>query len=112
MGAWAADIEADGDLDIVLGTKDGRGGLRNNGDDTFLDTRPFEGFPGYKDLPGPIWTRMVIDAAQIMVRPLHALAMKTGTISGTPARLNFAPVRTINVEDANNDGVLDLLVTG
>src|SRR5271169_1699772 len=35
-GAWAVDIEADGDLDIVLGRKEGVPQvLRNNGDDTF-----------------------------------------------------------------------------
>lgn len=37
LGAWAADIEADGDLDIVLGTKESLPlVLRNNGDDTFV----------------------------------------------------------------------------
>ena len=37
-GAWAVDIEADGDLDIVLGAKGRRRRpcLRNNGDGTFL----------------------------------------------------------------------------
>ncbi len=39
-GAWAVDIEADGDLDIVLGKKDGPPRvLRNNGDDTFTVIR-------------------------------------------------------------------------
>src|SRR6185369_9166396 len=46
-GAWAADIEADGDLDIVLGAR--RGNvivLRNNGDGTFTDTQPFANVNG------------------------------------------------------------------
>ena len=35
-GAWAVDIEADGDLDIVLGANEGLPlVLRNNGDGTF-----------------------------------------------------------------------------
>ena len=41
-GAWAADIEADGDLDIVLGAREGPPlVLRNNGDGSFLPIRPF-----------------------------------------------------------------------
>src|SRR5271168_910222 len=46
-GAWAVDIEADGDLDIVLGAKDGLPlVLRNNGDDTFTPIHPFSGVTG------------------------------------------------------------------
>ena len=46
-GAWAVDIEADGDLDIVLGKKDGPPQvLRNNGDDTFTVIQPFPGVSG------------------------------------------------------------------
>ncbi len=41
-GAWAVDIEADGDLDIVLGASDGLPlVLRNNGDGTFLADSSF-----------------------------------------------------------------------
>ncbi len=41
-GVWAADIEADGDLDVVVGAKDGLPlVLRNNGDGTFLPIHPF-----------------------------------------------------------------------
>src|SRR6185369_1425257 len=48
-GAWAADIEADGDLDIVLGSPDGVPVvLRNNGDGTFVDIRPFAGVSGVR----------------------------------------------------------------
>src|SRR5208282_5867133 len=46
-GAWAVDIEADGDLDIVLGKKQGVPQvLRNNGDDTFTVIEPFPGLSG------------------------------------------------------------------
>jgi tetratricopeptide (TPR) repeat protein len=48
-GAWAVDIEADGDLDIVLGSPAGEPVvLRNNGDGTFLDIRPFPGVSGVR----------------------------------------------------------------
>ena len=50
-GAWAVDVEADGDLDIVLGSPDGVPVvLRNNGDGTFLDIRPFAGVSGVRQL--------------------------------------------------------------
>ena len=48
-GAWAADIEADGDLDIVLGASEGMPlVLRNNGDGTFLPIHPFAGINGVR----------------------------------------------------------------
>ena len=49
-GVWAADIEADGDLDIVLGAKEGAPVvLRNNGDGGFDVQRPFEGVSALRD---------------------------------------------------------------
>ncbi len=46
-GAWAADIEADGDLDVVLGSASGLPTvLRNNGDGTFQPMHPFAGVSG------------------------------------------------------------------
>ncbi len=48
-GAWAVDIEADGDLDIVLGASEGIPTvLRNNGDGTFLPIHPFAGISGVR----------------------------------------------------------------
>src|SRR6202035_547548 len=41
-GAWAVDIEADGDLDVAMGAKEGVPlVLRNNGDGTFTAIHPF-----------------------------------------------------------------------
>jgi hypothetical protein len=46
-GAWAFDVDLDGDLDIVLGTPDGDPiVLRNNGDSTFAVIKPFQGVDG------------------------------------------------------------------
>ena len=50
-GAWALDIEADGDLDIVLGSGEGAPAvLRNNGDGTFVAIAPFAGVSGVRQL--------------------------------------------------------------
>lgn len=113
VGAWAADIEADGDLDIVMGSKDGVPlVLRNNGDDTFLDIRPFEGVSG---LQGFAWADLDgdgdPDAAQIDgAGKLHVFSNeRQGQFRERQLPSNLPPVRTLNVDDINNDGVLDLL---
>src|SRR5262249_35284853 len=52
-GAWSVDIEADGDLDVVLGSPQGVPVvLRNNGDGTFAEIQPFSGIAG---LTGFAW---------------------------------------------------------
>jgi Tfp pilus assembly protein PilF len=49
-GAWAFDIDLDGDLDIVLGAPDGEPVvLRNNGDGTFAHMQPFKGVDGLRE---------------------------------------------------------------
>ena len=46
-GAWAFDVDLDGDLDIVLGVPAGEPVvLRNNGDGSFTTIRPFQGVDG------------------------------------------------------------------
>ena len=48
-GAWAFDVDLDGDLDIVLGSPQGDPVvLRNNGDGTFAVIRPFPAVNGLK----------------------------------------------------------------
>jgi tetratricopeptide (TPR) repeat protein len=48
-GAWAIDVEADGDMDILLGGPQGAPlVLRNNGDGTFTVIHPFNGISGLR----------------------------------------------------------------
>ncbi len=112
-GAWAVDIEADGDLDIVLGSKDGVPTvLRNNGDDTFLAIHPFAGVTG---LRGFAWADFdgdgnpdaaIIDA----VGRLHIfINERQGQFRERPLPANFPAVKALAVADVDGDGGLDLL---
>src|ERR1700734_141454 len=112
-GGWAVDIEADGDLDIVLGANEGLPlVLRNNGDDTFIPIHPFAGISGVR---GFAWADFDGDG-----NPDAAIIDGTGRLHvfmnerqgqfrerALPAGLTV--VKAIAVADANNDGVLDLL---
>ena len=52
-GAWAFDVDLDGDLDVVLGTPSGEPlVLRNNGDGTFVALHPFHGSEGLSAFAG------------------------------------------------------------
>jgi len=112
-GAWAVDIEADGDLDIVLGSEDSIPTvLRNNGDGTFLAIHPFAGISGIRrfawaDLDGdgnP--DAAIIDGAgrlHVFINERQGQFRERALPAGLPL------VKAIAVADANNDGVLDLL---
>ncbi|HTS37321.1 MAG TPA: FG-GAP-like repeat-containing protein [Candidatus Solibacter sp.] len=112
-GAWAVDIEADGDLDIVLGAN---GGvpivLRNNGDGTFLAIHPFAGIAG---LRGFAWADLDGDGnpdAAILdgAGKLHVfMNERQGQFRERALPGDFASVKALAVADANNDGTLDLL---
>jgi hypothetical protein len=110
-GAWAADIEADGDLDIILGATQGSPlVLRNNGDGTFTETQPFAGISGLTDFA---WADLDADgdpdAALIDgAAKLHVFSNeRQGQFTERSVPIN-SPVRAIGGLDLNNDGVLDL----
>ena len=112
IGAWAADIEADGDLDLILGTTEGVPTvLRNNGDDTFLEIHPFIDVSG---LTGFAWADFDADgdpdpALIDVAGKLHVFRNeRQGQFFERAVPGNGAVA--INVADVNNDGVLDLLV--
>ena len=112
-GAWAVDIEADGDLDIVLGASEGSPlVLRNNGDSTFTEIHPFavvSGLRGFAsaDLDGdgnP--DASIIDGSG----RLHIfINERSGQFRERALPASLPLLRAITVADADADGVLDLL---
>jgi tetratricopeptide (TPR) repeat protein len=112
-GAWAVDIEADGDLDIVLGKKDGVPQvLRNNGDDTFTVIQPFPGISGVRafawadfDADGNA-DAAIVDGSE----RLHIFHNeRQGQFREVALPSNLPTVKALGVADTDNDGVLDLL---
>jgi Tfp pilus assembly protein PilF len=113
LGAWSADIEADGDLDVVLGSKEGLPVvLRNNGDDTFLEIHPFAGVSGLQQF---VWADLDADGdpdATLIdgAGQLHVFSNeRQGQFRERPLPAGRPQVRAISADDANNDGVLDLI---
>jgi Tfp pilus assembly protein PilF len=111
--AWAVDIEADGDLDIVLGKKDGPAlVLRNNGDDTFTVIQPFPGIAGVQafawadfDSDGNADAAIVDGAGRLHI--FHN--ERQGQFREVDLPANLPMVKAVGVADTDNDGVLDLL---
>ncbi|HWW74781.1 MAG TPA: FG-GAP-like repeat-containing protein [Pyrinomonadaceae bacterium] len=114
-GAWAADIEADGDLDIVLASKDGAAVvLRNNGDGTFAEQHPFEGVSAPRDFA---WADLDgdgdPDAALLDAQgKLFVFTNeRTGQFRARAAPQNLSAI-ALGVADVNSDGQFDLLLLG
>jgi len=112
-GAWAVDIEADGDLDIVMGQSSGLPTvLRNNGDGTFAVIHPFAGISGIRQF---VWADLngdsnpdaaIIDGAG----HLHVfLNQRAGKFVEASVPAEFSSVKAITAADINSDGLLDLV---
>jgi tetratricopeptide (TPR) repeat protein len=112
-GAWAVDIEADGDLDIVLGSASGLPiVLRNNGDGSFQPIHPFAGVPGIRQF---VWADLdgdgnpdasLIDSAG----RLHFFHNeRSGKFTEQPLPSSLGIVKAIAAADANHNSILDLL---
>jgi tetratricopeptide (TPR) repeat protein len=112
-GAWAVDIEADGDLDIVMGQASGLPTvLRNNGDGTFTAIHPFAGISGIRQF---VWADLngdgnpdaaIIDGAG----HLHIFFnQRAGNFTEKSLPAEFALAKAITAADVNRDGVLSLV---
>ena len=113
-GAWAADIEADGDLDIVLGSPQLKPTvLRNNGDGTFQQMDVFSSIHGINDF---VWGDLDgdgdPDAALIdSAGALHVFSNeRQGQFSERAVPADLSPVRAISLAELNDNSVLDLAV--
>ncbi|MFL5245761.1 MAG: FG-GAP-like repeat-containing protein [Gemmataceae bacterium] len=112
-GAWAADIDMDGDLDIVLAPRAGEPVvLRNNRDGTFKVVKPFAGVEGLRDF---VWADFdndgAPDAAMLDVQgKLHLFANeRSGLFRSIRPPEKLGKLLALAVLDADNDGALDLL---
>ena len=112
--AWAVDIEADGDLDVVMGQASGLPSvLRNNGDGTFTVIHPFPGVSGIRQFA---WADLngdgnpdaaLIDGAG----RLHVfLNERSGNFREIAVPSDIAGAKAIAVADADHAGPLCLLV--
>jgi thioredoxin-like negative regulator of GroEL len=111
-GAWAVDIEADGDLDIVLATPQEPVVLRNNGDGSFTAIHPFAGFTGLKGLA---WVDLDDDGNPDMamidgsskLRFFHN--QRGGVFHELPLPGNLKPIKAVTVADIGGAGTLVLV---
>lgn len=112
-GGWAVDIEADGDLDLVLGTNNGEPVvLRNNGDNTFTPIHTFAGISGVR---GFVWADLngdgnpdaaFIDGAGKLHIFLNQRLGKFSEAIGLPVTGQF---KAVAAADVSHRGTLDLV---
>jgi tetratricopeptide (TPR) repeat protein len=113
FGAWAVDVDMDGDLDIVLGPREGPPILlRNNFDGTFTHLPIFPGVDGARAFAWGDFDNDGAPDAALLDRKgaLHLFANeRSGRFRKWPAPESSQPFLTLTVADVNDDGVLDLV---
>ncbi|HSO76530.1 MAG TPA: FG-GAP-like repeat-containing protein [Blastocatellia bacterium] len=113
-GVWAADLESDGDLDVILGAETGPPNvLGNNGDGTLRTLKLFDEVSSLRsfmwadlDGDGDADASMIDARGQLFVFDNERLSQfKPRAVPAT-----LVKVLCGGVADANNDGILDLIL--
>jgi hypothetical protein len=113
-GVWTADIDLEGDLDLLLGTPEGAPlVLRNNGDGTFTALHMFDEVTGLRAFA---WGDVDADGAPDAVMldaagRLHVYAnQRANQFQARTLPQELGQVLAIAVADVDSDSVLDLVV--
>ena len=112
-GVWPADVDTDGDLDLVLALRDGPPTvLRNNSDDTFVVQTPFgavsrlRGF-AWADLDGEgVPDAALLDEAGALRVFLN---LRGSEFRERPVPAQFPRVAAIAAAEIDGDGILDVI---
>jgi tetratricopeptide (TPR) repeat protein len=113
FGVWAADVEMDGDIDVVVGPSDGPAFvLRNNGDGTWRRTQPFADVGPVR---GFAWADLDQDADPDALLldangSLHVFTNRqAGLFSPAPSVDGVAGAVAATVADLDADGTMDII---
>jgi cytochrome c-type biogenesis protein CcmH/NrfG len=112
FGAWAADVEMDGDLDLILAPRAGPVVvLRNNGDGTFKVIKPFPGVEGARAL---VWADFDNDGAPDAALldaagKLHVFANERAGQFRARTVPDVGKYLALAVADVNGDRAFDLI---
>ena len=112
VAAWAADVEMDGDLDLIAGRKDGDPVvLRNNGDGTWRPMTPFVGIPGARAF---VWADLDRDAdpdAALLdaIGNLHVFENRQAGDFTRVEVSGLGPAAALAVADLDADGAFDIV---
>jgi Tfp pilus assembly protein PilF len=113
-GAWVADVDTDGDLDVVVAPSSGPPVvLRNNGDRTFAEQRPFA---GVVDARGFVWADLdgegVPDAAFLQAdgRVRVFLNQRGGAFSEAALPADLPKGAALGTAEVNGDSLLDVVM--
>jgi tetratricopeptide (TPR) repeat protein len=115
-GAWAADFDTDGDLDVVLAPRNASPlVLRNNGDGTFAERRPFAGARAIRgfawaDLDGEGVPDAVLLEADGLVRVF--LNQRGGVFREEALPAEVPRAVAVVASEASGDSLLDVLALG